>query len=44
MTSVYDWTHAREKWLPIFPVIGEANLRSTLGMLARVVRRLVSGA
>ena len=44
VTSVYDWTHAREKWLPIFPVIGEANLRATLGILDRVVRRRVSGA
>ena len=39
VTSVYDWSAAREKWLPIFPVINEANLRATLGILDRVVAR-----
>ena len=39
VTSVYDWSAAREKWLPIFPVLGEANLRATLGILERVVAR-----
>lgn len=39
VTSVYDWSVAREKWLPIFPVINEANLRATLGILDRVVAR-----
>ena len=39
VTSVYDWSAAREKWLPIFPVINEANLRATLGIVDRVVAR-----
>ena len=37
VTSVYDWSGAHEKWMPIFPVISEANLRATLGILNRVV-------
>lgn len=41
VTSVYDWSAAREKWLPVFPVISEANLRATLGILDRVVSRRV---
>lgn len=39
VTSVYDWSGAREEWLAIFPVISEANLRATLGILDRVARR-----
>jgi len=39
VTSVYDWSAAREKWLPVFPVLSEANLRATLGILERVVAR-----
>lgn len=39
MTSVYDWSRVSDDWLPVFPVIGEANLRATLGILDRVVSR-----
>lgn len=39
VTSVYDWSRVGEKWRPIFPVVHESELRATLGILDRVVRR-----
>jgi hypothetical protein len=39
VTSYYDWSHAREEWRAVFPVISEDALRSTLGILERTVRR-----
>ena len=39
VTSYYDWSEIHEKWreADIFPVIPEAALRATLGILARTV-------
>jgi len=41
VTSYYDWSDVHEAYrdaaASIFPVISEANLRATLGILARVV-------
>jgi hypothetical protein len=41
VTSYYDWSDVHEAYRDaassIFPVISEANLRATLGILARVV-------
>ncbi|WP_018156928.1 hypothetical protein [Demetria terragena] len=41
VTSYYDWSRASQdfKDLGIFPVISEANLKATLGILERAVRR-----
>lgn len=41
VTSFYDWSQARQKFKDagIFPVISEANLKATLGILDRTVRR-----
>lgn len=41
VTSVYDWSEARQDFKDngVFPVIAEANLRATLGILDRTVRR-----
>jgi hypothetical protein len=40
VTSYYDWTHVPEVHRRInFPVISEASLRATLGILARTVIR-----
>ena len=41
VTSFYDWSTASRKWKDsgIFPVISETNLRGTLGILDRTVRR-----
>ena len=41
VTSVYDWSQARQDFKDngVFPVISEANLRATLGILDRTVRR-----
>lgn len=41
VTSVYDWSAARQDFKDsgVFPVISEANLRATLGILDRTVRR-----
>ncbi len=41
VTSFYDWSNASEDWKAagVFPVISEANLRGTLGILDRTVRR-----
>ncbi|MDR2983668.1 MAG: hypothetical protein LBV34_02395 [Nocardiopsaceae bacterium] len=40
-TSYYDWSAISDKWREagIFPVISEAALRATLGILARTVAR-----
>ena len=40
MTSYYDWSQIdeRHRGAGIFPVIPEAALRATLGILARTVR------
>jgi len=40
VTSYYDWSQIDEAWRDkgIFPVIPEAALRATLGILARTVR------
>lgn len=41
VTSYYDWSAIDPKWREagIFPVIAETSLKSTLGILARTVRR-----
>jgi hypothetical protein len=41
VTSYYDWSQIHPQWREagIFPVISEAALRATLGILARAVRR-----
>jgi len=41
ITSYYDWSHIHEHWreADIFPVISEAALKATLGILDRTVRR-----
>lgn len=39
VTSTYEWSQVSDKWRPIFPVLTEANLRATLGILERVTRR-----
>lgn len=40
VTSYYDWSRIDQKWrdAAIFPVIPEAALRATLGILARTVQ------
>jgi hypothetical protein len=39
VTSYYDWSQIEDKWRErgVFPVIPEATLRATLGILARTV-------
>jgi hypothetical protein len=46
VTSYYDWSGIDPKWREagIFPVISEAALRATLGILARTVARGYPGA
>lgn len=46
VTSFYDWSDIDPKWRDagIFPVISEAALRATLGVLDRTVRRGYSRA
>lgn len=41
VTSFYDWSHIDDTWRQagIFPVISEAALRASLGILERAVRR-----
>lgn len=41
VTSYYDWSQIDDKYreIGIFPVIPEASLRATLGILARIVER-----
>jgi hypothetical protein len=41
VTSYYDWSDIHEHWREagIFPVISEASLKATLGILDRTVRR-----
>jgi len=41
VTSFYDWSNADQHWKDagVFPVVSEAALRATLGILARVVAR-----
>ena len=41
VTSYYDWSDIHEEWreADIFPVISEAALKATLGILDRTVRR-----
>lgn len=39
VTSYYDWSDAHPDWKPIFPVISEASLKASLGILDRTVRR-----
>ena len=41
VTSYYDWSDIAPPWREagIFPVISRANLRATLGILDRTVRR-----
>jgi hypothetical protein len=45
-TSYYDWSDIDQKWreAAIFPIISEAALRATLGILERTVRRGYPGA
>jgi hypothetical protein len=44
VTSYYDWSDIHPVWreAAIFPIISEAALRATLGILDRTVRRRVS--
>ena len=46
VTSYYDWSSIHPDWkaADIFPVISEAALRATLGILARTVARGYPGA
>jgi hypothetical protein len=46
VTSYYDWTSISADWREagIFPVISEAALRATLGILARTVARGYPGS
>ncbi|HEY5821811.1 MAG TPA: polyketide cyclase [Propionibacteriaceae bacterium] len=39
VTSYYDWSQIEDRYRPVgmFPVIPEANLRATLGILARTL-------
>jgi hypothetical protein len=41
VTSYYDWSNIDPQWreAKIFPVISETNLRATLGILDRTLRR-----
>lgn len=41
VTSIYDWSQATAEWKDsgVFPVVSETNLRGTLGILDRTVRR-----
>ena len=41
VTSFYDWSDIDQHWrdAKIFPIVGEAALRATLGILDRAVRR-----
>jgi len=41
VTAFYDWSNIDQKWRDagIFPVLSEAALRATLGILDRTVRR-----
>lgn len=39
VTSYCDWSDARTKWKPVFPIIDEKALRASLGLLERAVRR-----
>lgn len=41
VTSYYDWSQIAQEWRDagIFPVLSEAHLRGTLGILDRTVRR-----
>jgi hypothetical protein len=40
VTSIYDWSQVDEKWKPegTWPIIPEASLKATLGILERTVR------
>ena len=40
VTSIYDWSNVAEKWKPAGtrPIIPEASLKATLGILERTVR------
>jgi hypothetical protein len=40
VTSIYDWSRVDEKWKPdgAWPIIPEAALKATLGILERTVR------
>lgn len=38
VTSIYDWSAAREDWRSVFPVIDEDGLKGTLGILDRATR------
>jgi hypothetical protein len=41
VTSIYDWSQVGEKWKPpgTWPIIPEASLKATLGILERTVRQ-----
>jgi carbon monoxide dehydrogenase subunit G len=41
VTSIYDWSQVSQDWKDsgVFPVISETNMRGTLGILDRTVRR-----
>ena len=39
VTSYYDWSRAPETWAAGFPVISEAHLKASLGILDRTARR-----
>jgi hypothetical protein len=44
VTQYYDWSKIDESWKPRFPVLQEAALRATLGILDRTVQRGYPGA
>ncbi|WP_256446101.1 hypothetical protein [Pseudonocardia lacus] len=41
MTQYYDWSEISQRWRErgIFPIISEASLKATPGILDRTVRR-----
>ncbi|MEH3068271.1 MAG: SRPBCC family protein [Aeromicrobium erythreum] len=38
VTSVLDWSHARDDWKDQFPIVDEDGLKATLGILERAAR------
>jgi hypothetical protein len=40
VTSIYDWSAVKDEWKPegTWPIIPEASLKATLGILERTVR------
>ena len=38
VTSVLDWSHARDEWKDLFPIVDEDGLKASLGILERAAR------